>query len=364
MKVALLSVPRLLAFSFLGSLWIVPCFIIVFTFYPSGVPPGPLLSLFVALTMLVAVGLPVALIFWSVRSRARAPDDKLPRSAVKLIPYPQVTQLRVLGRQATIVTASKKYVCNLPPDYQRAMPILEGAMAGRLTSQAQNPSLLLRARRIGSLGGLLIVAATAWTYASLLYPSVPYNQDASELVFFLSFLAVLQSVSDVSNSTSGNWMTAHDWSVAGYYCAWFALTLVAVELSRARPHSGQLTVFGALTPLYASPAFPTDPQGWAAFAGEVGFALLGGLFLTLCFRNTAQMVGAGLFRAVGPAYIVCTLLFTLGGVALYPVFYVLQAAAFLSMKVSRGNPASAAATASPKEASGLAMRVPDHADGV
>jgi hypothetical protein len=44
LKVSLLSIPRMLAVTLGGPFPIVPFLLIVFTFYPSGVPAGPLLD--------------------------------------------------------------------------------------------------------------------------------------------------------------------------------------------------------------------------------------------------------------------------------------------------------------------------------
>ena len=339
LKVSLMSMLRgfliIMGGTFLG---ITPLFFISFTFYPNGVPAGPLLDALTGLTLVVGIGVPVGLLFWRVRVRARTPDNALPPKSVTFIPYSEIKDLRILGHQATIVTTSKKYIAILEPDSAAGIRSLEEMMAGRLSYGVQDLSKVRRGKLIGSLSSLLFVAITIWRLVSF-YSSAYYSETAASAIALVALLAVAQSLFDIVNSTSGNWMLARDWSIPGYYGAWFVFGVVAANLSRSLPGQiSNLGLFGSIVPVYSSPVFPNNSQDWAVFAGVVGLAVLAGLFLSLSFSNTGQKVNVGLFRWVGPGYIIATLLFTLGGIAVYEIFFVLQAAAFLSMKVEKQNP--------------------------
>jgi hypothetical protein len=346
LKVSLISMLRMFVIAMGGPfLVVIPAFFISFTFYPNGVPAGPLLDLFVILTMVLGLGVPFLVIFWSVRVRARAPDNGLPPKSYRFIPYADIKELRIFGRQVTIVTASKKYTATLQGDSAARIRSLEEVMAGRLSYAVQDLGKIRRAKRSGSLGSLLLLAMTLWTYVSF-YSSAYYSNIAAGLVALIALLAIWQSLNDVANSTSGNWMLARDWSIAGYYGVWFVLATIAANVSSSLPaQMGHLTLFGSIVPVYTSRVFPSDPQTLAAFVGGLGLAVLAGLFLTLSFGNAGRKLHAGLFRAVGPSYVFCTLLFSLGGIAVYPIFFVLQAAAFLSIKIEKKD--SGAANPSP-----------------
>jgi hypothetical protein len=337
LKVSLISASRLLAISFGGPFLIVPLFLITVTFYPSGVPAGPLLTLLVALTMAVTIGPALFLIFWSIRTRARTPDTALPANSVKFIPYSQVKELRILGRQMSIVTEAKTYSAALQSDSAMDVRLLEQKLEGRLSYGVRDSRKVRIAKLEGSLGSLLIVAVALWKYASS-YSLLFYSADAVGLALLVAVLMIDGSLSQIANSTSGNWIAAHDWSIAGYYLAWVALGLTAAGLASVLvPETGRIPLFGTLVPVYTRPVFPNDWQGLFGLLAEVGLLVVAGLFLTWSFKNMAQRLRTPLFRAVGPAYIVCVLAFTLGGISLYPIFYVLQALAFLSMNVEKAD---------------------------
>ena len=154
LKVSLISISRLLALGFGGPFLTAPLFLIIVTFYPSGVPAGPLLTLLVALTMAVAIGPALFLIFWSIRARTRTSDTALPANSVKFIPYSKVKELRILGRQMSIVTEGKTYSAALRSNPTVNVRLLEQKLEGRLSYGVRDSGKVRRAKLEPPLSGI------------------------------------------------------------------------------------------------------------------------------------------------------------------------------------------------------------------